>query len=421
MNNIVIVSQVFYPNTISTSNLLTELALNIQDENSKISVICGFADGAEQQVLDRYENYHGIEIYRCGINTNSRAGILQRIISYICYLIHAGWKLIFFKGNNIIIGVTNPPFLCILLMIVSLINGCTYYFLMHDVYPEGLVAVGKLKEHSFVNRIWRKLNKLSYQRAKKLIVLGRDMADLLIEKYDINSSKIEYIPNWSLMTTEELIPFEKNDLAHELGIQDKFVVQYSGNMGLWHDIDTFILAADKLKTNLDIQFLFIGNGMRQKRAYQLAQKLELTNIIWMDFAPKDRLNTSLTCAHVALISLNSGLEGIAVPCKLYGILGSGKAIIAQVPAKSEVAYTILEEECGFVIPPGDVDELVNKIQQLEKDRELTSRMGLQSFHAYKSKYTIASISNKFQRVLGISVVQPDLVYKLQLSGDLRPN
>jgi glycosyltransferase involved in cell wall biosynthesis len=70
----------------------------------------------------------------------------------------------------------------------------------------------------------------------------------------------------------------------------------------------------------------------------------------------------------------------------------------------------MEEECGFVIPPGDVDELVNKIQQLETDRDLTSKMGLKSFHAYKSKYTIESIVKKFQRVLGISVVQPDLTY-----------
>jgi glycosyltransferase involved in cell wall biosynthesis len=325
----------------------------------------------------------------------------QRIVSYLFYLIHAGWKLFLFPKKDIIIGVTNPPFLSILLMIVSVMTGCGYYFIMHDVYPEGLVAVGKLKETSLITKIWRKLNRYSYHKAVKLLVLGRDMKDLLIQNYGLAPEKIEYIPNWSLTTSNTFTPFEQNDLARELKIQDKFVIQYSGNMGLWHDIDTFVRAAAQLKTNPDIQFLFIGNGIRKKKAHQLAQELELTNIIWMDFVPKEKLSTSLTCAHVALISLNTGLEGIAVPCKLYGILGSGRAILAQVPATSEVAYTITEEECGFVIPPGDVDELVSRIQQLEQNRDLTNTMGSRSFQAYKSKYTIEQIANQFRKMLGI--------------------
>jgi glycosyltransferase involved in cell wall biosynthesis len=403
MQNLVIVSQLFYPDTQATSLLLTDLALNLQDANTKITVICGFPNGAEKHLVKHHENFQGIDIYHCGIKIDSKSGLFQRMISYESYLIHAIWKLIFLKEKDIIIGVTNPPFLSILLMIVSMITGCGYYFIMHDVYPEGLVAVGKLKEQSFITKTWRKLNRYSYQRATKLVVLGRDMKDLLAQNYALEPEKIEYIPNWSTTSANLLTSFEKNELASELGIEDKFVIQYSGNMGLWHDIDTFIRAAAKLKTNLNIQFLFVGNGIRQQKAYQLAQELELTNIIWMDFVPKEKLSTSLTCAHVALISLNTGLEGIAVPCKLYGILGSGRAILAQVPAKSEVAYTITEEECGFVISPGDVDGLVKRIQQLEQDRDLTSKMGLRSFQAYKSKYTIETIAKQFQHLLELNI------------------
>jgi colanic acid biosynthesis glycosyl transferase WcaI len=374
MNNIVIVSQVFYPNTQSTSILLTDLALNLQNKNTKVTVICGFPNGVDNDTVERYENFNGIDIYRCGINVNLKAGLWQRVTSYISYLLHAGWKLLFLGEKEIILGVSNPPFLSIVLMIVSLIKHCQYYFIVHDVYPEGLVAVGKLKEQSLITKTWQKLNQLSYRRSEKIVTLGRDMSDLLIENYALDRHKIEYIPNWSLTTAQEPISFEQNDLAHNLGIQSKFVVQYSGNMGLWHDIDTFIRAA---------------------------QQLELTNIIWMDFVPTEQLNTSLTCAHVALISLNSGLEGIAVPCKLYGILASGRAILAQVPQKSEIAYVVEEEECGFVVPPGDVDGLVKRIEQLFADRDLTNKMGGNSFQAYKSKYTIESITGQFQSMLRI--------------------
>jgi glycosyltransferase involved in cell wall biosynthesis len=399
MNSIVIVSQVFYPNTQSTSILLTDLALNLQNQNTKITVVCGFPNGVDNNVVDRYENFNGIDIYRCGININLKAGLWQRVTSYVSYLIHAGWKLAFLRRKETIIGVTNPPFLSILLMIVSLINNCTYYFIMHDVYPEGLVAVGKLKEQSFITKIWRQLNRLSYERSEKIVTLGRDMSALLMKNYALDPAKIEYIPNWSLTTAQEPITFEENDLARELEIQNKFVVQYSGNMGLWHDINTFVLAAAMLDSNPDIQFLFIGNGMGQKQAQELAQEIGLTNIIWMDFVPQEQLNTSLTCSHIALISLNNRLEGIAVPCKLYGILASGRAILAQVPERSEIAYVIEEEKCGFVVSPGDVEGLVNRIEQLAIDRNLTSQLGYHSFKAYKSKYTIDVIAEQFRQML----------------------
>jgi colanic acid biosynthesis glycosyl transferase WcaI len=401
MKNLVLISQVFYPNTQSTSLLLTDLALNIQDSDTKVIVICGFPNGIDNDLVDRYENFKGIEIHRCGINVNLKKGLWQRIVSYISYLFHAGWKLLFLQQKDIILGVSNPPFLSIVLMIVSMLSGCKYYFIMHDVYPEGLVAVSKLTPTSPATKLWHTLNKLSYRYAKKIVVLGRDMQELLMRKYSISADKIAYIPNWSLTTTDTPISFESNSLAQELNLQDKFVVQYSGNMGLWHDIDTFIRAAAKLSSKTNIKFLFVGNGIRLTQAQKLAQKLELQNVMWMDFVPKEKLHTSLSCAHISLISLNLGLEGIAVPCKLYGILGSGRAILAQVPSTSEIAYTVLEEECGFVVTPGDVDGLVKRIMQLEADRDLTNEMGHRAFQAYQSNYTIEIITKQFKEVLHI--------------------
>jgi colanic acid biosynthesis glycosyl transferase WcaI len=399
MKNLVLVTQVFHPNTQSTSLLLTDLALHLQSDDIDLTVVCGCANLSDNLFADRYEDFQGIKIHRCGVPVDLKRGMLQRLVSYVSFLLHAGWKLLFLPQKDIMIGVSNPPFLSIFLMVVSWLTNAPYHFIIHDMYPEGLVAVNKISEKSWITALWRKLNDFSYRYASKLVVLGRDMKDLVLQNYTVASDKIVCIPNWSLTAIDSPTPFEENELAHELGLQDKFVVQYSGNMGLWHDIDTFVRAAAKLQTNQNIQFLFIGNGIRQKQAQQLAHDLELKNIIWMDFVPKEQLSMSLTCAHVALISLQAGLEGIAVPCKLYGILGSGRAILAQVPAKSEIAYTIVEENCGFVISPGDVEGLVEKMEQLAKDQSLTREMGINAFQACKSKYTIKSVVEQFELLL----------------------
>jgi glycosyltransferase involved in cell wall biosynthesis len=159
-------------------------------------------------------------------------------------------------------------------------------------------------------------------------------------------------------------------------------------MGLWHDIETFVRAAKRLDSHQDIQFIFVGGGMRKKRALDLAREIGIKNIHWKEFVPLNELSESLAGCHLALISLNQNLEGVAVPCKLYGILASGRPTIAQVPAKSEVAMTVIENCCGLVIEPGDVEGLADAIYRLSKDMESVRAMSLAAFKAYSKNYKI---------------------------------
>jgi glycosyltransferase involved in cell wall biosynthesis len=211
-------------------------------------------------------------------------------------------------------------------------------------------------------------------------------------------TRLRYIPPWSSTAIQEPLAFADNPLAEELHLRDKFVVQYSGNMGLWHDMDSIVQAAAKLADQPHIHFVFIGGGMRRKQAQELAARLELNNITWLDFFPKERLAESLTCCHAALVSLRCGLEGVAVPSKLYGILASGRAVIAQVPAASEIALVVEEERCGLVVEPGDVDALAAAIQTLACDKAATEAMGSRAFAAYQQKYTLQQAVDHFRQL-----------------------
>ena len=102
--------------------------------------------------------------------------------------------------------------------------------------------------------------------------------------------------------------------------------------------------------------------------------------------PLEQLRESLSTCHVALISLREGFEGVAVPSKLYGILASGRAIIAHVPRESEVAYVVEEERCGLVVDPGDADGVRTAILDLAADPERVQEMGERAFEAYCTKY-----------------------------------
>lgn len=119
---------------------------------------------------------------------------------------------------------------------------------------------------------------------------------------------------------------------------------------------------------------------------------------WLPFQPKDSLDDSLACCHLAMISQREGLKGIAVPCKLYGILAAGRGILAQVPSGSEVDMVVNEEACGMTIPPGDADALAAAIMRLNKDRQRVATMGENAFRAYQAKYTLDVAVETFKNI-----------------------
>ncbi|HRQ73195.1 MAG TPA: glycosyltransferase family 4 protein [Phycisphaerales bacterium] len=402
---ILFVCQVFYPDTTSTSQLFTSMFAEMVKEGHDITALCAFPSGREGRgrKLPRFEVYKGIKIRRLGFRIDHKKSHYSRAMSYLGFMIPALLRLLFVPKPTIVFGVTNPPFLAQGLYLISLLRGLKYQYMVLDAYPESLIALG-MSERSFVARAWTWLNKLAYRRAEKMIVLGRDMTTMLVNRYGIDEKKsIVYIPHWSAVEAPDPLPVEKSAMIDRLGLRGKFIVQYSGNMGMWHDMDSFVRAAKQVEDDPSIHFLFIGEGARRTAAVRLAEELGCTNITWHDFVPLEQVRESLSSCHAALISLRAGFEGIAVPSKLYGILMSGRAVLAQTPIESETAYTLAECDCGVTVAPGDTDGLVRAIREMAANRERTAEMGRRAFRAYKEKYTQAQAIEAFSDLWGLDM------------------
>lgn len=399
--HVVFVSQLFYPDSQAVSQLFTSLFKRLAEDGTRVTVLCAHPAGAASATRHpRHERRAGMEIHRCGLRVDAKRSYAMRAVSYGSFLLEAGWKLLRLRRKDVLLGVTNPPFLLIALRALSKLGRFRYDYMALDVYPEGLIALGKLRRRSLVARAWMALNRWSYRGADRIFVLGRDMIPLLSRNYGLPAERLLYVPHWSPIEPSHPVPFSKNVMARELGLGDRFVVQYSGNMGLWHDMEALVLAAGELRADPRIEFLFIGRGIRRAAAEALARRLELRNVRWLDFVLQDRLEETLTCCHAALISLRAGLSGVAVPSKLYGILATGRPALAQVPADSEVALTIREHNCGVVVEPGDVRGMASAIRGLVTDPARAESLGANALAAYRANFTLDHAVHTFRAVWG---------------------
>lgn len=399
-NSVVLVTQVFAPDPTSTSILFSPLIHKYAfDTKDEVEIFCGYPVSGAFKDLKRYEEINNVRVRRFGLKIEAKRNLLWRAASYVGFLVHVFYGLIKLKKGSKVVCVTNPPFLFWFVAIASRLKGFKFAHIVLDMYPEGWIALGRLSSRNLLARLWVSLNAFAYRSATLVCVLGRDMIPLLRKNYKISKHKFRYIPHWSAIDGSKKVSGRDDEFNDKFAARNKFVVQYSGNMGIWHDIDTFVKAAAMLKDHNNILFLFIGGGVRLSKAMELARKTNVTNIYWHDFVPLGELEKSLSVASVALISLRKGLSGVAVPCKLYGILASGRPVIAQVPSDSEVAFTIDQHDCGVIVKPGHVDDLVKSIVSLSSDPDAVERMSLNSLTAYNNYYDLNSASITFANII----------------------
>jgi glycosyltransferase involved in cell wall biosynthesis len=396
-DKILFISQVFYPDEVSTANLFTNLCSVLVEDHIDVEVWCSQPSYTALEKQPKSIILHGIKIFFLASTNFAKTNLLGRLTNYFTFTVSVVLKLIFSRQKTLVLTHTTPPSLGIVISFICSFKRRKFVYILLDIFPEGLVRLGKVSKYNILIIFWQYLFILSLKKSVKIVVIGRDMKEWLRDVCQYALTKTEYIPLWQ---DEKLIsPSEylQNAFVIENNLIGKFVIQYSGNMGLWNEMDTLGKA---VRENLkDIVFMFVGGGMRKKELMDVISSNDLENVIIMPFQPNEKFNTILTACHVGLVTMRDKLEGMAVPSKIYGIMAAGIPVIAIVPLNSEIAFIIKEENCGFVLKPGDLSGFINAIGLLKSDENLRKQMGQNSRLAFEKKYSTREIAHLYKLMI----------------------
>jgi glycosyltransferase involved in cell wall biosynthesis len=182
------------------------------------------------------------------------------------------------------------------------------------------------------------------------------------------------IPNW--VDTGRLAPIERaNSWARNNGLDSKFVVMHSGNVGHAQDLDSLVRAATFLRDLEDVRIMIIGTGARHAELIALARRLEVDHVKFLYYQPRHVLPQSLSSADVHIVGLAPGLAGYVVPSRLYGILAVSRPVIAAADPESETAQVVERIGCGIVIPSGRPELLARAIRDAHDGKYDLEAMG----------------------------------------------
>jgi colanic acid biosynthesis glycosyl transferase WcaI len=397
---ILVVNQYFHPDLASTAQLLTELCEDLARHHD-VTVVCGRPsydpiERREARGLVSEDRHGDVRVLRTWSTSFPRRNMAGRLVNYGTYFASSIAGALHAGRPDVVIAMTDPPVIAATAALTSRLRRVPFVYIVQDLFPQVGVAMGRLRNPAVVRGL-DAVNRSLRRRAAVVVAIGRDMEGRL-RALGVPPERLRTIPNWS--DGSVVRPLDRpSRLREELGLQDRFVVMHSGNVGFSQDIETLLDAAARLRDAPDVHVLVAGSGAAKSTLTAKARSLGLRNVSFLDYRPKEELADALGAADLHVVGLRRGLEGLIVPSKLYGIMAAGKPFVGAVAPGSEVALVLQETDCGVRVDPGDPRALAEAIATMRRATERLADMGRNARQRFERDFDRVVATDAYLRLV----------------------
>ena len=398
----------YYPDVASTGQILTELCEGMKD-TFDITVIC-VVPSYTGKIEEKYkikriykENINEINVVRVRVPEFQKSNKLSRTKNLLAYFFNSLIATFKLEKHDYIFTISQPPILGgVLGVLGKWIKGGKLIYNIQDFNPEQTMAVGYTKNKLLLNTAMM-MDKFSCKQSNEVIVVGRDMQETLRNRF--NNKKVPentFINNW--IDEKEIYPLNENhpkiiDFKEKYNLNDKFIIMYSGNIGLYYDLENIIKVIGKFNEREDVIFAFVGDGTVKKEIEDYATENKLSNVTFIPYQDKADLVYSLNSADIHWVVNAKGIKGVSVPSKLYGVMATGKPVLGVLDKGSEARLIVDECNCGVCTEPGNYNEIYNKIEYILNNKEKVKMLG-KNGRKYLEKNLTKEVSiNKYKNTI----------------------
>jgi glycosyltransferase involved in cell wall biosynthesis len=389
MARLIFLNRFFFPDQSATSQILSDLAFCLAESGRDVHIVTSrqLYENSKAR-LPSQERMRGVTIHRVLSTRFGRTSLVGRALDYLSYYLSTMLKVVTLtNANDIVIAKTDPPLVSVVAMCAVRIRRARLVNWLQDIYPEIAMEMGVPFVKGLVGQCLSFLRDASLRAAAVNVAVGEQMA-LRLRSRHAPSDRVQVITNWC--DDEDIVPISQanNPLRQDWGLQNKFVVGYSGNLGRGHEFDTLLAASERFRLDPRFVFLMIGGGHRfEELKQQLKAKGLDQNYRFFPYQDRKLLKYSLSVPDLHWISLQPALSDLLFPSKFYGIAAAGRPMLALMGKDGEIARLVRDYDCGFAIEPGDINATADAIALLAKDDARCEKMGMNARAMLESKFT----------------------------------
>jgi len=377
------VNQYAFPDEAATAQLLADLVDTCRRAGAECRVVC--SDRSYANAARRYpheEVLNGVRYSRAAATGFGRSSRLGRVIDYATFLLGAMGRLLSGHRPDVVLGMSTPPILGALAVLAARLRGCRSAYWAMDVYPDLAFELGAMKPNSVLGRAFAVLSRWTLRRADLVIALGETMAGRLSMA---GARNVAVVHNWADGDAIRPMKAEESRISAEREWTGKFVVLYSGNLGLAHEFDTLLAAAEALREE-GVLVAFCGGGPRRAEVEAEAERRSLTNVEFHPSVCREELGDLLAAGQLHAVTMRPRMAGLLVLSKVYGILAAGRPVLYVGPAEGEIHDIVTKGNVGASIRGGDVKGLVAAISRYRSDEALRTETGRRARELFEGNF-----------------------------------
>lgn len=189
---------------------------------------------------------------------------------------------------------------------------------------------------------------------------------------------------------------QKDELKDEMGIKNKKIVLYIGQLIERKNVKTLIKAYSKLKDKLDVALLIVGAGNQKNELKNLCIEGDISDVFFVGFKQKEELSQYYAVADLFVLPSTQEVWGLV----LNEAMACGLPVIAtsSVGASKDL---IIDGQNGFIVSPKNTQQLYNASKNI-LDSGAGPKMGNCSKKIIE-KFSIQNSASSFVKTINFTL------------------
>ncbi len=301
------------------------------------------------------------------------------------------------KHYDLIFAVSNPPINSYIGLRLKKAFHAPFIYMNWDLYPQYIEYMIRNTAVKGVCKLWHLWNSGNYPGIDRMLTIGEVVAESM--NRDLKKKiPVSVIPIAADTDKLKPIPKAENPFCVEHDLTDKFVVMYSGKMGYGHNIEIILRAAQRLREQEQIRFVFIGDGPKYAIAEEFRRKHDLRNILLLPLQPEETFPMSMASGDIGIVSQEARMAHLFMPSKAYSMMACGMGIIGICSNDDDLKRMITKHRVGVCIQGDDERVLAEKIMELYRDSDMLAEYKKQAVKTAETRYSKKVITEKYKKV-----------------------
>jgi glycosyltransferase involved in cell wall biosynthesis len=350
---------------------------------------------AQKKRIER-KTIDGIKVIYVRVSYANKMGVLRRLVAFLYFMLYSSFLGLKESKVNLVIATSTPLTIGFPALLIKKLKRVPYLFEVRDLWPEVPIQMGAIK-NKFIQKLSRKFEYIIYKNATHIVALSPGMRDGVLNQ-QVSNEKVTTISN--MAKVDKFWPRSpKTEYYTSLNINpNTFKVIYFGAMGHANAIDYVLDAAETLKDNRSVDFIFIGHGRMIEEIESRKKSKNLDNVNFLGNFNMEKTSEIVNLCNVSLVTFSDiPILSTNSPNKLFDSLSAGKPIIVNNPGWTK--DLVEKNNCGIYVDCKSSSDLAKKILELKENPNLLKTMGKNSRILAEEKYDKSILCKQFADIV----------------------